>query len=70
MAGGMFSEQRVKAFITFIIALFVGGFIYQFFAKFLPSSITGSQIANFLVSAIVVFAVYVWLVKKLKAPPE
>jgi uncharacterized membrane protein YfcA len=60
----------LKAFIVFLIALMVGGFVYGFLADVLPEGVTGNDLIGFLLSALVIFIIYSWLVKKLRAPPR
>ena len=59
----------LKAYLVFLVALFVGGFLFNFLAEYVPA-MKGNEIISYLISALIMFVVYVKLVKWLRAPPR
>jgi uncharacterized membrane protein len=60
-------HEELKAFGVLLLALLVAGFIWGIIGNAIPG-ISGG-IMGFLLGGGLLFIIYRWLVKKLKAPP-
>jgi membrane protein YdbS with pleckstrin-like domain len=61
------SNETLKAFVVLLIALAAAGIIWGVITQAIPS-ISGG-IIGFVLGGLVLFIIYRWLVKTLRAPP-
>jgi hypothetical protein len=61
-------HETIKAFLVLLLALAGAGLIWGFITQMVPN-VPQSGILGFFLGGLILFLVYRWLVKLLKAPP-